>query len=130
MPPATESATEQIWRVICLCAQWCGVCRDYQSLFDRVALEHPDVQFDWVDVEDEAEAMGDVDVETFPTLLVAQGGNARFLGPVPPAAEQLARLLSGLRRDSAANAPQPPGAGALLQRLLAARCPTRVVLPS
>ena len=46
------------WRVICLCAQWCGVCRDWRALFDEAAKAHPGLRFAWVDVEDEAQAMG------------------------------------------------------------------------
>ena len=34
---------------------------------------HPAVRFVWIDIEDEAEVAGDLDVETFPTLLVADG---------------------------------------------------------
>jgi hypothetical protein len=63
------------------------------------AAQMPQVQFSWVDVEDRADAMGDLDIETFPTLLVAQGHRARFLGPVPPAAGAIGRLLESLRSD-------------------------------
>jgi hypothetical protein len=63
------------------------------------AAQMPQVQFSWVDVEDQADAMGDLDIETFPTLLVAQGHRARFLGPVPPAAGSIGRLIETLRTD-------------------------------
>lgn len=59
--------------VICLCADWCGVCREWRDAFERTAAAHSGLRFAWVDVEDEAEAMGDVDIETFPTLLIARG---------------------------------------------------------
>ena len=29
--------------VACLCAQWCGTCREYRSAFDRLAETHPEV---------------------------------------------------------------------------------------
>jgi hypothetical protein len=104
------------WSVICLCAQWCGVCRDWRTVFDEAAASHPDVHFAWVDVEDEAQAMGDVDVETFPTLLIAQGTSPRFFGPVQPSAAQVARLLSSLK-DSPAELRDAGSAAALLARL-------------
>jgi hypothetical protein len=56
-------------------------------------LTRPDLQVHWVDIEDEAERLGDFDVETFPTLLIVQGGALRFLGPVLPAEANLTQLL-------------------------------------
>ena len=87
------------WQVICLCAAWCGVCREWQSAFEQEARAHPDVRFAWVDVEDEADAMGDIDIETFPTLLVAHGARVLFMGPIVPAGPQLARLMAKLREQ-------------------------------
>ena len=102
--------------MICLCAAWCGVCREWTPVFDELAAAHPQVRFAWVDIEDEADAMGDVDVETFPTLLVAHGDKARFFGPVQPSAVQVGRLI-----DSLLAAPEgreaSSEAGALLDRL-------------
>ena len=66
-----------MWTVTCLCAAWCGVCRDYRATFERLAAEHPGVAFRWSDIEeDEDEA--EVDVETFPTLRVSCDGVERF----------------------------------------------------
>lgn len=83
--------------VVCLCAEWCGGCREYRPLLERVARAHPQWRFAWVDVEDHADIADDFDVETFPTLLVAGADGTRFLGPLPPHAETLARLLGTLQ---------------------------------
>jgi thioredoxin 1 len=115
MKPTAAPAPHEWW-VICLCAEWCGVCREWRGSFEQLAAAHPDLHFAWVDVEDEAQAMGDVDIETFPTMLVAQGANPRFFGPVQPSMPQLSRLLASLRAD-AARAQQMPQAAALLARL-------------
>ena len=113
-----DPADSPAWRVICLCAGWCGVCRDWQPLFEQQAQAHPQWHFAWIDIEDEAQAMGDVDVETFPSLLVAHGDEPRFLGPIPPSAPQLARLLASLHEAAAAPAQGlPEGAQGLLRRL-------------
>ncbi|MGV3569207.1 MAG: thioredoxin family protein [Ramlibacter sp.] len=85
------------WWVVCLCAAWCGVCREWQPVFEQQARAHPGVRFAWVDVEDEAEALGDIDVETFPTVLVAHGTRVLFMGPIAPGGAQLGRLLSSLQ---------------------------------
>jgi len=95
------------WVVICLCAQWCGVCRQWRADFEQAAARHPDARFAWVDVEDEADAMGDVEVETFPTVLVAHGEDVYFLGPIAPSATQMERLLAsfeGVAPPARANA--------------------------
>jgi thiol-disulfide isomerase/thioredoxin len=104
------------WRVICLCAEWCGVCREWRALFEQAAAAHPQVHFDWIDVEDEAQAMGDVDIETFPTLLIAKDRAPKFFGPVQPSAGQLSRLIASLQEGAAAPS-VPPETPALLSRL-------------
>jgi len=111
-----NAALDHPWRVICLCAEWCGVCREWRAQFEQLAAAHPEVHFAWVDVEDEADAMGDVDIETFPTMLVARGDSARFYGPVTPSATQFSRLLASLQDATAPSAP-PAEAAALLKRL-------------
>lgn len=116
MDPVTQSRPS--WQVICLCAAWCGVCREWLPVFRQLAQDRPGIQFAWIDVEDEDEAMGDVEVQTFPTLLIAKGGQPLFLGPVPPSAVQTLRLVDRLQ----ALAEPDPGsataaAGGLLGRL-------------
>jgi thioredoxin 1 len=114
MEPNADAATD--WWVICLCAEWCGACREWRETFMQVAAAHPQLRFAWVDVEDEAEAMGDIDIETFPTVLIAREHQPVFLGPVQPSGAQLTRLIASLR-DSTQQAPLTSGAAALMLRL-------------
>jgi thiol-disulfide isomerase/thioredoxin len=81
-----------VW-VICLCADWCGVCRDYRAVFESMYSQHPGCRFAWVDIEDHADLLGDMDVETFPTLLIADAKGLLFLGSLEPQAPTLSRLL-------------------------------------
>ena len=99
MPTAPTSAL-----VVCLCAEWCGVCRDYQSRFAQVQARYPQVEFLWIDVEDEADLLHPLDIKDFPTLLLAVGNEPRFLGPVTPQAEMLERLIRSQIQDAAAPA--------------------------
>lgn len=115
---STARPTSHAWQVICLCAAWCGVCREWDPVFRQLARKHPEVQFAWVDVEDEDQAMGDTEVETFPTVLIAQGSEPHFFGPVPPSAPQLARLLARLQAQAQPHTPSSDAQSrALLQRL-------------
>lgn len=85
--------TESPLLVACLCAQWCGVCRDYRAVFEQVASRFPQLRFVWVDVEDQADLVDPIEVETFPTLLVAAGGQALFFGPLAPQSGTLERIV-------------------------------------
>ena len=80
--------------VYCLCAGWCRTCDAYRQIFDTLAQEWA-VQARWVrvDIEDHADAIGDVDIENFPTLLVADAAQIYFFGTVLPHAGVVARLV-------------------------------------
>jgi thiol-disulfide isomerase/thioredoxin len=104
VPVASSADANPLW-VVCLCAEWCGTCRDYRPLLAALAKAHPQFRFAWVDIEDHADLADDFDVETFPTMLIADGDGTRFLGPLLPHAETLARLLSALQ-PAQASAPE------------------------
>src|SRR5947209_1110766 len=107
------------WWVIALCAEWCNVCREWRPTFNEIAAARPDLNFAWVDIEDEADAMGDGDVETFPTVLIGRGTQALFLGPVQPSGAQLARLIASLKHTGTDEAVSRPPVSAQASPLLA-----------
>jgi len=61
-----------------------------------MAGRFPRAEFRWVDVEDDAEAAEDIEVENFPTILVKRGGETLFEGVMLPHHEHLQRLLEKL----------------------------------
>ncbi|CAJ0879282.1 thioredoxin family protein [Ralstonia flatus] len=101
--------------VACLCAEWCGTCRSYRTTFTELAQRHPECCFVWVDVEDHADALGDLDVENFPTLLVQRGSDVLFFGPVLPHAGVVEGLLSRDLSAASAVAAAPDLRGWLLE---------------
>lgn len=115
-PTAPDSAT---W-VVCLCADWCGLCRDYQAVFAQMAARYPAFRFAWLDIEDQADLVGDIDVDTFPTVLMADAQGTRFFGPLTPQANTLSRLLDSLQSSSLQVLPHAPATRQLLQALQAA----------
>lgn len=72
------------WTVACLCALWCGTCGSYRATFEELAARHPDTVFVWVDIEDQADVVGDLDIDNFPTLLIQHDDNVAFFGTVLP----------------------------------------------
>ena len=87
-------------RVTCLCAEWCTSCREYRSGFDGLAAGLPQVHFCWLDIEDEAEALGDLDVENFPTLFIQRRESVLFFGTMLPHLHLLHRLIENFHEQS------------------------------
>lgn len=81
------------WIVACLCAQWCGTCTTYRGAFEELARRHPEIYFVWIDIEDQADVVGDLDVDNFPTLLVQRNDIVAFFGTVLPDPALAERLL-------------------------------------
>jgi thiol-disulfide isomerase/thioredoxin len=108
--------------VACLCAAWCRTCESYQQVFEAACAELPqqDLRVRWIDIEDEAELIGDLDIETFPTLLIADDEHVRFAGPLTPQPETLRRVLRAHLGD-ATPAKVAPGYMELASRLRAQR---------
>jgi len=109
--------------VACLCAAWCRTCDAYAPVFEQAVAalraDHPDLRAHWIDIEDEAELVGDYDVETFPTLVVADAQRVRFAGPLTPQPETLTRLLRATLADAGAGGVQPAAVSAFAERLRA-----------
>lgn len=110
--------------IACLCAAWCRLCDDYAGVFERVngelASAGAPVHGHWIDIEDEAELVGDLDVETFPTIVVVDAQHVRFAGPLTPQADTLRRLLRATVLQAAADTRWPdvaPEIEAFAQRL-------------
>jgi thiol-disulfide isomerase/thioredoxin len=79
--------------VLCLCAEWCGTCREYHAGFERLAGRFPGVRFLWRDIEENAEQLGNLEIENFPTILVHRREWILFFGAMPPQAGHLHRLI-------------------------------------
>ncbi len=94
---------EDAWLVACLCASWCDTCRSYRSGFEQLAALHPDKRFVWIDIEDQADFIGDIDVENFPTLLIQRGDAVAFFGTVLPDMKLADRLIQAQAEKSSSD---------------------------
>lgn len=105
LTPTTYTELDRIlsaksWVVYCLCAAWCGSCRDYLPAFETLSANHPEYDFVWVDIEDEADFVGDIDVDNFPTVLIQHGNTVAFFGSVLPEVKLIERLMQSLTEQT------------------------------
>ena len=106
MSESTRSETPLL--VACLCAAWCRTCADYRPTFDALRAEFgAQTHFVWVDIEDDEAALGNVDVDDFPTLLLARGTRTVFFGPVMPHVQTARQLMQRALRDELAAVTDP-----------------------
>lgn len=107
----SSQAQAEAVHIACLCAAWCRTCEGYAAVFEQVAAELAAsgvaLRARWIDIEDEAELVGDYDVETFPTLVIADARGVRFAGPLTPQPDTLRRLLRATLLEAAAAAAWP-----------------------
>lgn len=78
-----HAAPEPLLLVACLCAAWCHACQDFRAVFEaQMPLGDGRTRWLWVDIEDEEALLGAVEVDDFPTLLVADRRGPRFFGVI------------------------------------------------
>lgn len=106
--------------IACLCARWCRLCDEYRAVFDAAAAaDRCGASWRWIDIEDDAELLGPVDVEDFPTVLIARGADVSFFGPITPQPATLARLVDRASAGALGHVGEPD-VGALARRIGAA----------
>jgi thioredoxin 1 len=78
-------------------ASWCGPCRTFGPIFEKVSSKHTDITFGKIDTEDQQELSGAFEVRSIPTLMVFRDGILLFeqAGALPAAA--LEDLISKVR---------------------------------
>jgi hypothetical protein len=103
--------------LVCLCAAWCDTCDAYRATLERVLPQFPNACVVWLDIEDQEDLLGPVEVENFPTVLIARGEQVRFFGTITPQPETLARLLRANWADDAGAAAVGADVQSLLRRL-------------
>ncbi|MGQ0509829.1 MAG: thioredoxin family protein [Betaproteobacteria bacterium] len=103
----TNPATTDGLLVACLCAAWCKTCGEFRDTFDKLAKDNAGAQFVWLDIEDDSALVGDIEIETFPTLAVFRGDQPLFYGVTMPQEGVVSRTLASLARTDRAAMPIP-----------------------
>ncbi len=87
------------WLVACLCAAWCDTCQSYRAGFDQLRLSHSDKCFAWIDIEDHANLVEEIDIENFPTILIQYEEKVLFFGTMLPDSNLVIRLLQAFEQQ-------------------------------
>ena len=62
-------------------ADWCGPCKRFAPIFERVSEKHPDIVFAKVDTEAEPELAAEFNIRSIPTLMAIRDGVIVFQQP-------------------------------------------------
>jgi len=62
-------------------ASWCGPCRAFAPIFERVSNKHPDIVFGKIDTEAERELASAFEIRSIPTLMIVRDGVLLFNQP-------------------------------------------------
>ena len=83
-------------------APWCGPCRGFAPVFEKVSEQHPDVVFAKVNTDEEQEIAAHFQIRSIPTLMVFRDQIIVFSQPgaLPQGAfEQVVTRAKGLNMD-------------------------------
>jgi thioredoxin 1 len=62
-------------------AAWCGPCRQFAPVFERVSDEHEDIVFGKVDTEDQQQLAAQFGIRSIPTLMIVRDGVMLYSQP-------------------------------------------------
>jgi thioredoxin 1 len=94
-------------------AAWCGPCRMFGPVFERVSGKHPDAVFGKVDTEAQPELAAAFGISSIPTLMVIRDKVALYAQPgaLPEhALEQLIAKAREIDMDEVRKTPAQPAA--------------------
>ncbi len=60
-------------KVLDFYADWCGPCQMLKPILEEVEREHPDVEFEAINIDEQQELAEKYEVMSIPTLVVVDG---------------------------------------------------------
>jgi thioredoxin len=78
-------------------APWCGPCRAFAPVFEKVAAANPDATFAKVNTEEEQELAGAFNIRSIPTLMIFRDRVLLFAQPGALPQSALEEVLSKVR---------------------------------
>lgn len=65
-----QTVTNSPFVIVDFWAPWCGPCRSFAPVFEKVSEDHPDVVFAKVNTEEEREIAMHFQIRSIPTLMI------------------------------------------------------------
>ena len=62
-------------------AEWCGPCKQFAPIFEKVSNEYPDIVFAKVNTEEQRELAGYFQIQSIPTTIIFREGIGIFQQP-------------------------------------------------
>lgn len=74
-------------------AGWCGPCKAFAPVYDKVSEDYPDVTFAKVDTEAEQQLSGELGIRSIPTIMAFRDGVQVFSQPGAMGESALTQLV-------------------------------------
>jgi thioredoxin len=78
-------------------AEWCGPCRAFAPIYEKVAAKNPDAVFGKVNTEEEQELAAAFQIRSIPTLMIFRDGVLLFAQPGMVPEEALEQLVEKVK---------------------------------
>lgn len=92
-----ETITENNIVVVDFWAPWCGPCRSFAPIYEKVSDNHTDVVFAKVNTEEEQELAAHFQIRSIPTLMIFREQVVLFAQPGMLSEPQLEEIISKVR---------------------------------
>lgn len=79
-------------------APWCGPCRAFGPVYERVAEANPDITFGKINTEEEPELAAEFKISSIPTLMVIRDHTMLYSKPGMLPEKALASLIEEARK--------------------------------
>jgi thioredoxin 1 len=78
-------------------APWCGPCKQFGPIFEKVAGNHPDILFGKVNTEEAQEIAAYFNIQSIPTVMIIREGIVLFQQPGMVPEEGLEDLINQVK---------------------------------